>query len=92
MHFRHWVSKHIQDFEQDAALRAQTIKFLEAVTICPHLLPVEIRAASQILRLLCREDMGHSQLKLQLLLTPPTVRDDSTDVLLFIVVHKLAFM
>lgn len=71
---RHWVSKHFQDFEQDAALRAQTIKFLEAATISPHLLPVEIRAASQLLRLLCREDMEHSQLKLQLLLTPPNVR------------------
>lgn len=55
-------------------MRAQTIKFLEAATISPHLLPVEIRAASQLLRLLCREDMEHSQLKLQLLLTPPNVR------------------
>lgn len=72
--FRHWISKHFQDFEQDAALRAQTIKFLESVTISPHLLPVEIRAASQLLRLLCREDIEHNQLKLQLLLTPPTVR------------------
>lgn len=72
-YFRHWVSKHFQDFEQDAKLRAQTIKFLEEVTISPHLLPVEIRAASQLLRLLCREDMEHNQLKLQLLLTPPTV-------------------
>ncbi|XP_055314318.1 ras-specific guanine nucleotide-releasing factor 2-like isoform X3 [Sitodiplosis mosellana] len=70
---RHWVSKHFQDFEQDAALRAQTIKFLEAVTISAHLLPVEIRAASQLLRLLCREDMEHNQLKLQLLLAPPTI-------------------
>lgn len=71
--FRHWVSKHFQDFEQDAALRTQTIKFLEAVTISPHLLPVEIRAASQLLRLLSREDMEHNQLKLQQLLNPPTV-------------------
>lgn len=72
--FRHWVSKHFQDFEQDATLRVQTIKFLESVTISPHLLPVEIRAASQLLRLLSREDITHNQIKLQLLLTPPNVR------------------
>lgn len=70
---RHWVSKHFQDFEQDATLRAQTIKFLEAVTISPNLLPVEIRAASQLLRLLSREDMEHNQTKLQQLLHPPSV-------------------
>lgn len=70
---RHWVSKHFQDFEQDVTLRVQTIKFLESVTISPHLLPVEIRAASQLLRLLSREDMEQNQTKLQLLLTPPNV-------------------
>lgn len=72
--YRHWVSKHFQDFEQDVALRTETIKFLEKVTITPHLLPVEIRAASQLLRLLCREDMEHNQIKLQMLLTKPYVR------------------
>lgn len=79
--FRHWVSKHFQDFEQDVTLRAQTMKFLEGVTISPHLLPVEIRAASQLLRLLSREDMEQSQVKLQLLLNPPTV---SPSISLFI--------
>lgn len=70
---RHWVSKHFQDFELDAALRVQTIKFLEQVTVSPNLLPVEIRAASQLLRLLSREDMQNSQQKLQELLKPPDV-------------------
>lgn len=69
----HWISKHFQDFEQDTTLRAQTIKFLESVTITPHLLPVEIRAASQLLRLLSREDKEHNQLKLQSLLMAPMV-------------------
>lgn len=71
--YRHWVSKHFQDFEQDATLRSETIKFLETVTISPHLLPVEIRAASQLLRLLYREDIEHNQIKLQQLLTPSSV-------------------
>lgn len=71
--FSHWVSKHIQDFGQGSVLRRETIAFLEKVTIDPHLLPVEIRAASQLLRLLARDDTDKNRKKLFLLLTPPSL-------------------
>lgn len=70
---RHWISKHFQDFVQDAELRAETVKFLEQVTISPHLLPIEIRSASQLMRLLKRDDIENNRIKLQTLLLPPLV-------------------
>lgn len=72
--FRHWVSKHFQDFEIDDGLRAQTIAFLDEITCSPNLLPSEHRAASQLLRLLCREDLDSLKKNLELLLAPTSVR------------------
>lgn len=67
------MSKHFQDFEQDDGLRSQTIAFLDEITCSPNLLPSEHRAASQLLRLLCRDDIESARKNLELLLAPTTV-------------------
>lgn len=73
MSFRHWVSKHFQDFEQDVNLRSQAIVFLEDITCSPNLLPSEHRAASQLLRLLVRDDLDSGRQQLENLLSQPLV-------------------
>lgn len=70
---RHWVSKHFQDFELDDGLRSQTIAFLDEITCSPNLLPSEHRAASQLLRLLCREEFEDTKKALEILLEPTPV-------------------
>lgn len=70
---RHWVSKHAQDFEMDQKLKSLTIEFLEEITYSPNLLPAEHKAASQLLRLITKEEPESNNVDLKKLLTPPTV-------------------
>ncbi|XP_045616711.1 ras-specific guanine nucleotide-releasing factor 1 isoform X2 [Procambarus clarkii] len=69
---RHWVSKHSQDFDTDPRLRNMTIEFLEDLVCCPTLLPAEHKAASQLLRLLTKEEPANPHVDLNTLLAPPT--------------------
>ncbi|XP_076396250.1 ras-specific guanine nucleotide-releasing factor 1 isoform X4 [Megachile rotundata] len=71
---RHWVSKHAQDFESDQKLKNLTIEFLEDIIYCPNLLPAEHKAASQLLRLITKEEPESNKVDLKKLLTPPTVQ------------------
>ncbi|XP_025156495.1 ras-specific guanine nucleotide-releasing factor 2 isoform X2 [Harpegnathos saltator] len=71
---RHWVSKHPQDFELDQKLKNLTIEFLEDIIYSPNLLSVEHKAASQLLRLITKEELESSKIDLDKLLAPPTVQ------------------
>lgn len=71
---RHWVSKHAQDFELDHKLKILTVEFLEDITYSPNLLPAEHKAASQVLRLITKEDVDANKVDLAKLLTPSLVR------------------
>ncbi|XP_017765392.1 PREDICTED: ras-specific guanine nucleotide-releasing factor 2-like [Eufriesea mexicana] len=71
---RHWVSKHAQDFESDQRLKNLTIEFLEDIIYCPNLLPAEHKAASQLLRLITKEEPESNKVDLKKLLSPPTVQ------------------
>ncbi|KAK7793670.1 hypothetical protein R5R35_013152 [Gryllus longicercus] len=68
---RHWVSKHAQDFELDQRLKNLTIEFLEDIIYSPNLLPAEHKAASQLLRLITKEEPESNKVDLDLLLAPP---------------------
>ncbi|XP_049766096.1 ras-specific guanine nucleotide-releasing factor 2-like [Schistocerca cancellata] len=68
---RHWVSKHAQDFENDQRLKNLTIEFLDDIIYSPNLLPAEHKAASQLLRLITKEEPESSKVDLDLLLAPP---------------------
>ncbi|KAL6436745.1 hypothetical protein ACFW04_004875 [Cataglyphis niger] len=71
---RHWVSKHAQDFEMDQKLKTLTIEFLEDINYSPNLLPAEHKAASQLLRLLTKEEADTNKVDLKKLLTPPSIQ------------------
>ncbi|XP_021936755.1 ras-specific guanine nucleotide-releasing factor 2-like isoform X3 [Zootermopsis nevadensis] len=68
---RHWVSKHAQDFEMDQCLKNLTMEFLDDIICSPNLLPAEHKAASQLLRLITKEESESSKVDLDLLLAPP---------------------
>lgn len=63
----------LQDFDTDIRLRNMTITFLEDLVCCPTLLPAEHKAASQLLRLLTKEEPPNPQEELANLLAPPSV-------------------
>ncbi|XP_066581022.1 ras-specific guanine nucleotide-releasing factor 2-like [Prorops nasuta] len=71
---RHWVSKHAQDFELDEKLKSMTIEFLEDIIYSPNLLPAEHKAATQLLRLISKEESESNRVDLKKLLNPPTVQ------------------
>ncbi|GAB1868606.1 Ras-specific guanine nucleotide-releasing factor 2-like isoform X1 [Camponotus japonicus] len=71
---RHWISKHAQDFEMDQKLKNLTIEFLEDINYNPNLLPAEHKAASQLLRLITKEESDTNKVDLKKLLTPPSVQ------------------
>lgn len=70
---RHWISKHSQDFENDQRLKNLTIEFLDDIIYSPNLLPAEHKAASQLLRLLTKEDPEGSKIDIVQLVTTPVV-------------------
>ncbi|KOX69097.1 Ras-specific guanine nucleotide-releasing factor 1, partial [Melipona quadrifasciata] len=70
---RHWISKHPQDFESDHRLKNLTIKFLDDIIHWPNLLPAEHKAATQLLRLITKEQPENNKEELRKLLAPPTI-------------------
>lgn len=62
-----------QDFDQDQKLKSLTIQFLEDIMCSPSLLPAEYKAASQLLRLITKEEPENSKVDLSVLLSPPSV-------------------
>uniref|UniRef100_T1IPE1 Ras-GEF domain-containing protein n=1 Tax=Strigamia maritima TaxID=126957 RepID=T1IPE1_STRMM len=68
---RHWISKHSQDFESGSQLKQLTIEFLDELVCNNNLLPVEHKAATQLLRLITRDDSNTTAIDLDLLLAPP---------------------
>ncbi|XP_049593454.1 ras-specific guanine nucleotide-releasing factor 2 isoform X2 [Syngnathus scovelli] len=62
---RHWVSKHVQDFESNGELRVGVVSLLEEVLRDPDLLPQERKAAGNILSTLGQEEQDDAQLKIE---------------------------
>jgi len=58
---RHWVAKHTQDFD-DMRLKDLTVSFLEDILCSSNILPAENKAASQLLRMLTREETPKTDL------------------------------
>ena len=72
--YRHWISKHAQDFESDLRLKNLTIEFLDDIIYSPNLLPAEHKAAAQLLRLLTKEEPESSKVDIFQLITAPSVK------------------
>lgn len=57
----------------DQCLKNLTMEFLDDIICSPNLLPAEHKAASQLLRLITKEESESSKVDLDLLLAPPMV-------------------
>jgi len=57
----------------DQCLKNLTIGFLDDIACNPNLLAAEVKAASQLLRLITKEEPESSKVVLDLLLAPPMV-------------------
>ena len=69
---RHWVSKHSQDFENDAKLLQITTEFLDELVHNTNLLPAEHKAAVQLQQMIAKQTMeAKEKLDLDVLLAPP---------------------
>lgn len=62
----------------DQKLKNLTIEFLEDINYSPNLLPAEHKAASQLLRLITKEESDTNKVDLKKLLTPPSVSNEKS--------------
>ncbi|XP_043920173.1 ras-specific guanine nucleotide-releasing factor 2 [Protopterus annectens] len=62
---RHWVSKHIQDFELNPELKGNVISLLEEIMRDPDLLPQERKATSNILSAVSQDEPDETPLRLE---------------------------
>ena len=72
---RHWITKHSQDFEDSSKLKTLTKEFLEDILCSTNLVPAEQKAATQLLRMLKKEDQVVQKINLQELMSPPKVTE-----------------
>ena len=73
------IQSFTQDFENDAKLSELTLEFLQDLLCNPTLLPAEHKAASQLVRLLTKEEKFNNKVDLNTLLTPPAVSSNPVD-------------
>ncbi|KAG5880599.1 hypothetical protein JTB14_026570 [Gonioctena quinquepunctata] len=79
---RHWISKHSQDFENDQRLKNLTIEFLDDIIYSPNLLAAEHKAASQLWKLLTKEEPESTKVDiLKLLSARPVSSKESIETL-----------
>lgn len=76
---RHWISKHSQDFENDAKLLQITTDFLDELVHNTNLLPAEHKAAVQLQQMIAKQTMeAREKVDLDVLLAPPMIPSKDT--------------
>ena len=71
----------LQDFDGNPHLKNLSIEFLEDIVCTPTLLPAEHKAASQLLRMLTKEEPAHNIINLEEILTPSAPSKESISTL-----------